>query len=78
MTHPADRRAHPDIVLIEAGVEMTEPTGAETVVSLRLAGEGALARVAPDMRLPIGANTRFAVATRSICLFDPETEMLIA
>jgi multiple sugar transport system ATP-binding protein len=64
-------------VLLEAPVEMTEPTGAETIVLLRLAGQEALARVAPDVRLRTGSSARFAVDTRKICLFDPTTEQLI-
>ncbi len=64
-------------MLIEAAVDMTEPTGAETIVLLRLAGQEALARVAPDVRLAIGAPARFAVDTSKICLFDPQTERLI-
>ena len=63
---------------LDIGVEMTEPTGAETIVLLRLAGQEALARISPDIRLQPGATARFAVDTRKICLFDPDTERLIA
>ena len=63
---------------ISAPVELTEPTGAETIVVLRLGGEKVLGRVAPDVRMPTGAVGRFAVDTRKICLFDPTTERLIA
>jgi multiple sugar transport system ATP-binding protein len=66
------------LVPVEAAVEMTEPTGAETIVLLRLGGERALARVAPDMRPRLGAPATFAVDTRRACLFDPTTERLIA
>ncbi len=76
ITEP-DRRRDCDTVLIDASVELTERTGAETIVLLRLAGHEALARVAPDKRLPIGVPARFAVDTRKICLFDPDTERLI-
>jgi multiple sugar transport system ATP-binding protein len=75
------RRAGSDqdgTVPIDAQVEMTEPTGAETIVLLRLGGERALARVAPDMRPAVGRAARFAIDTRSTCLFDPATERLIA
>jgi multiple sugar transport system ATP-binding protein len=64
--------------MIEATVEMTEPTGAETIVMLRLGGQRAIGRVAADMRLPIGSIRRFSIDTRKLCLFDPETERLIA
>ena len=63
---------------IEAKVEVIEPTGAETVVLLELAGTRMRARVAPDVRLSVGEVATFAVDTRKICLFDPETERLIA
>jgi multiple sugar transport system ATP-binding protein len=62
---------------IDAPGDMTEPTGAETIVLLKLARHDALARVAPDIRLPIGRNTRFALDTHHVCLFDPATERLI-
>ena len=65
-------------IAIEAPVEMTEPTGAETIVLMRLAGEPVFGRVPPDARMPIGAPARFAVDARKLCLFDPATERLIA
>jgi multiple sugar transport system ATP-binding protein len=63
---------------VDATVEMTEPTGAETIVMLRLAGQRVVGRVAADMRLPLGGIERFAVDTRKLCLFDPRSERLIA
>ncbi len=63
---------------ITAPVEMTEPTGAETIVVMRLGGAKVLGRVAPDIRLAIGALANFAVDARKLCLFDPKTERLIA
>jgi multiple sugar transport system ATP-binding protein len=63
---------------IEAPVDMIEPTGAETIVLLQLAGQEALARIAPDVRMRPGETARFSVDTRKICLFDPATEQLIA
>jgi multiple sugar transport system ATP-binding protein len=64
--------------LVEAVVEMTEPTGAETIVMLQLAGQRAIGRVAADMRLPVGSIQRFSIDTRKLCLFDPISEHLIA
>ena len=63
---------------IEAVVEVSEPTGAETIVLIRIAGERLRARVAPDIKLPTGRPASFSVDTRTICLFDPQTERLIA
>jgi multiple sugar transport system ATP-binding protein len=76
ITEP-DRRLNNDALLIDAPVDMTEPTGAETIVLLRLAGHEALARIAPDIRITLGAPARFALDVRKICLFDPMTERLI-
>jgi multiple sugar transport system ATP-binding protein len=67
-----------EAVVVDAPVEMVEPTGAETIVLLRLGGESALARVAPDIRPVPGTTASFALDTRRICLFDPQTERLIA
>jgi multiple sugar transport system ATP-binding protein len=72
-----NRRFEDGAMLVDAMVEMTEPTGAETIVLLRLAGHEALARVGPDVRLRPGEVARFALDTRKICLFDPQTERLI-
>ncbi len=77
----AERRFGTDprtCVAVKAPVEMTEPTGAETIVLMRMGGEQLLGRVAPDTRLAIGTPARFSVDTRRICLFDPATDRLIA
>ena len=72
-----NRRFEDGRLLVEAPVEMTEPTGAETIVLLRLGGHEVLGRVAPDIKLKPGEHARFALDTRKICLFDPATEQLI-
>ncbi len=72
-----ERRFGSDPVTIDAMVEMTEPTGAETIVMLRMAGERAIGRVAPDTRLSVGAVEQFSIDTRMLCLFDAKTERLI-
>ena len=70
--------ANPNLAAVEARVEMVEPTGAETMVLLRLAGQEAMARGSPDLRLAPGQPACFMVDTRKACLFDPATERLIA
>jgi len=65
-------------IVVNAPVEMVEPTGAETIVLLRLGGESVLARITPDIRPTPGELAAFALDTRRICLFDPQTERLIA
>ena len=74
----AKRAADSPATRIEAVVEVSEPTGAETIVLIRIAGERLRARVAPDIKLPTGRPASFSVDTRTICLFDPQTERLIA
>jgi multiple sugar transport system ATP-binding protein len=61
------------VTTIAAPVEMIEPTGAETIVVLRLGDERALGRVSPDLRPRLGETAQFAVDTRKISLFDPVT-----
>jgi len=61
------------VIAVDAPVEMVEPTGAETIVLLRLGEERALGRVSPDLRHRLGETARFAVDTRKISLFDPAT-----
>jgi multiple sugar transport system ATP-binding protein len=65
-------------LVLDLPVEMTEPTGAETIVLARLGGERVLARVAPDMRPVPGGSGRFALDMRRACLFDPANGRLIA
>jgi multiple sugar transport system ATP-binding protein len=72
-----NRRFEDGSLLVEALVEMIEPTGAETIVLLRLGGHEVLARVAPDVKPKPGETARFALDTRKICLFDTVTERLI-
>jgi multiple sugar transport system ATP-binding protein len=67
-----------DFAVLAAEVELSEPTGAETVVLIHLAGERLRARVSPDIRLAPGQRAPFAIDTRTACLFDPATERLIA
>ena len=74
----ARRFGDAEALLVTAPVEMTEPTGAETIVMLRMGGERVLGRVAPDIRLAAGDTAAFSIDTRKLCLFDPETEQLIA
>src|SRR6476646_4563286 len=69
----------PDAALtIAARVEMIEPTGAETIVVLRIGDDRALGRVSPDLRHRLGETARFAVDTRKISLFAPATGDRIA
>jgi len=66
-----------DSVAVQAPVVMTEPTGAETVVVLRLGGEQVFGRISPDVKPAVGEMSRFALDIRKICLFEPKNGMLI-
>ena len=38
----------------------------------------AIGRVAPDTKMKAGETGRFAIDIRKLCLFDPQTEKLLA
>jgi multiple sugar transport system ATP-binding protein len=80
ITEPTRHFGHgPDTALtIPASVEMIEPTGAETIVVLRLGNERALGRVSADLRPRLNEMARFAIDARKINLFDPSTGDRIA
>jgi multiple sugar transport system ATP-binding protein len=63
---------------IEGVVEVIEPTGAETMIVLRLGGREVVARVDPSYRFCAGKAATFCVDMRNACLFDPQTGCLIA
>jgi multiple sugar transport system ATP-binding protein len=63
---------------VETAVEVVEPTGAETMIVIRIAGREIIARVDPEQARPPGTPMRFHLDMRKACLFDPETEKLIA
>jgi multiple sugar transport system ATP-binding protein len=62
----------------EARVEVTEPTGADTLVVLDLGGTEFTARLEPDVQLKPGENARFLVDLSKLVCFDPSSERLIA
>jgi multiple sugar transport system ATP-binding protein len=67
----------PYLGTIEARVEVVEPTGAETMVVVRIAGREVIARFEPNAAPSIGEPVKLAIDMAHACLFDPETEMLI-
>src|SRR6266478_1962649 len=73
------RRAEetPYLGTIEARVEVVEPTGAETMVIVRIAGGEVIACFEPNAAPSVGQPVKLAVDMAQVCLFDPETEMLI-
>ena len=59
---------------LPARVDVVEPTGAETIVILKLGGHEITARFDPDSAPEEGELIDLAVAIDKACLFDPETE----
>jgi len=78
IAEPQRRFGDADPLIVSAPIVMTEPTGAETMVTLHLAGQRAIGRVAPDTKMQAGEIGRFAIDIRKLCLFDPQTEKLLA
>jgi multiple sugar transport system ATP-binding protein len=62
---------------IEAPVEVVEPTGAETMVIVRIGSREVIACFEPDAAPSVGETVTLAVDMAKACLFDPETEILI-
>ena len=60
----------------EADIELIEPTGADTFVSISIAGRTLTARTTPRARLSLGRQ-QFLLENDGILVFDPETELLI-
>ena len=66
-----------EIGLLEAPVEVVEPTGAETIVIVRLGEREVITRFEPDEAPAVGERVTLAVDMGKACLFDPESERLI-
>ncbi len=63
--------------LLEAPVEVVEPTGAETMVVLRVSEKEVIARFEPDDAPDVGDTVTLAVDLAKACIFDRETEQLL-
>ena len=74
----ADSVAGPLQSLIEAQVEVIEPTGADTLVLVDLGGHEFTVRLDPEAALAPGQQARFVVDLAKLVCFDPQTEALIA
>src|SRR5262249_34003993 len=62
---------------MEATVEVVEPTGAETMVVLRVGPREITARFEVDNVPAVGEKVAISVDMNKACLFDPETERLL-
>src|SRR5262249_32559638 len=62
---------------MEAMVEVVEPTGAETLVVMRVGSQEITARFEVDNVPAAGEKVRVNVDMNKACLFDPESERLL-
>jgi multiple sugar transport system ATP-binding protein len=63
--------------MIEAPVEVVEPTGADTMVVVRAGGREVIASFEPHAAPSVGEKVMLAADMSKACLFDPQTEKLI-
>jgi multiple sugar transport system ATP-binding protein len=75
--HHPERAGRREVALLEAPVEVVEPTGAETMVVVRIADREVTARLEADDTPAVGERVTFAIDMAKACLFDAETERLI-
>jgi multiple sugar transport system ATP-binding protein len=64
--------------LVDAHVEVIEPTGADTLAVLDLGGSEFTVRLEPDAPLKPDQRTRFLIDLSKLVCFDAKTEMLIS
>ncbi len=75
--HDPERPGRRQVGLLDAPVEVVEPTGAETMVVLRVGETEVIARFEPDDAPDIGDTVTLAVDLAKACVFDRETERLL-
>ena len=63
------------IATLKVLVDMVEPTGSETILMSRVAGQNVVASVEPDDAPNEGETVELAINMGKICLFDPATEL---
>ncbi len=68
----------PAIAELSAPVEVVEPTGAETIALLKLGAKDIVGRFDPDGAPRLGERLPLGIDMANVCLFDPQTEALIA
>lgn len=67
----------PGFAAMSAPVEVVEPTGAETMVVLRVGDREVVGRFSPDQAPRMGEDMPLSVDMTRACLFDPDTQRLI-
>ena len=76
-THDESLARRRNVAKVSAAVEVVEPTGAETIVVMRLGEREITGRFAPDLAPAAGQTVELAFDMDHACLFDPKTEKLI-
>ena len=64
--------------MVNATIEVTEPTGADTLAVLTVGGHEFTARLGPDVNLRSGETAAFNVDLSKLVCFDPQTQKRIA
>lgn len=72
----ADRNSS-NIAQVTNRIEVTEPAGSDTFVTMTLGGQDVVARMRSDAAVNPGADFTFAVNMEKAVAFDPATEMRI-
>jgi multiple sugar transport system ATP-binding protein len=73
----ADRKSSNIAELINR-IDVTEPAGSDTFVSMQLGGRDVISRMRSDVPVAAGQSFTFAVNMEKAVAFDPDTEMRIA
>jgi multiple sugar transport system ATP-binding protein len=79
LTHKRTNSDEPgsQYVNFDSKVEVIEPTGADTMTVIEIAGKEIVARVRPDRQPKPGESMTFSADMSQISLFDPDTELRI-
>ncbi|WP_380053983.1 ABC transporter ATP-binding protein [Falsihalocynthiibacter sp. SS001] len=67
------RKGHASVT-VSAEIDMDEPTGSETILMCRIAGQNAVTVCEPDEAPRPGETVEFEIDMGSVSLFDPKTE----
>lgn len=73
----ADRKSQ-NIAELTNRIDVTEPAGSDTFVSMQLGGRDVISRMRSDVPVAAGQSFTFAVNMEKAVAFDPDTEMRIA
>jgi multiple sugar transport system ATP-binding protein len=68
----------PFLARVSASVDLVEPTGAETIATLKVAGRDAIGRFEPDVAPAMGETFDLGIDMAHACLFDPTTQSLLS